>query len=79
MFDGGKIFFEDSHGLVENVVIFLGIVDDFEECLHDVGDLIVLIIIELALFFEILNRLCAVFKGHCDQIFFIAHLCITYI
>ena len=79
MFDGGEIFFEDSHGLVEDVVVFLGIVDDFEEGFHDVGDLVVLIIIEFALLFEILDRLCAVFEGHSDQIFLIAHLCITYI
>ena len=55
MFDGGKIFFEDSHGLIENVVVFLRIVDDFEEGLHDVGDLIVLIITERH--FGLLNNL----------------------
>ena len=77
--DSGKIFLQDSHGLVEDIVIFLRIVDDFEERFHHSGDLIVLIFSKFALFPEIFDRLCPIFQSHSDQIFLVAHLCITYL
>lgn len=55
MFDGSEILLENPHGFVESIVVFLGIVDDFEERFDDPGDFVELLLVELALLVEILH------------------------
>ena len=56
----------------------MGIVYDFEQGFHDVGDLVVLVFCKFTLFSEVFDGLGAVLEGHGDEVFLIAHLCITY-
>ena len=79
MFDASEIFLEYPHGLIEGIVVLLWIVDDFKEGFDDAGYFIELLLVELALFVEVLDWLRAVFHVHGDQILLVAHLCITYI
>ena len=73
MLDGSEILLEDAHGLIERVVILLGIVDDFEERLDDPGYLVELVLGQLALLVEVLHRLGAVLHVHGDQVLLVAH------
>ena len=42
MFNRGEIFFKDAHCFIQSIVIFLRIIDDFEQWFHDTANLIVL-------------------------------------
>lgn len=73
MLDGGEIFFEDAHGLIEGIVIFLGIIDDLEQRLDDPGHLVELLLGQFALLVKILHRLCTVLHVHSDQVLLVTH------
>jgi hypothetical protein len=72
---GGQIFFEDAHGLIERIVVFLGIIDDLEQGLDDPRHLVELLLRQFPLLVEVLHRLCAVLHVHSDQVLLVAHRC----
>ena len=44
MLDCREIFFENTHGFIESIVVFLRVVDDFKQCFHHTAHLIVLVL-----------------------------------
>jgi hypothetical protein len=68
MLDGGQVLLEDTHGLIQRVVILLGVVDDLEERFDDPRDLVELLLGQFALLVKVLDGLGAVLHVHGDQV-----------
>lgn len=73
MLDGSEILFENAHGFIERIVVFLGIIDDFEEGFDDARHLIELLLRQLPLLVEVLDRFRPVLHVHGNQILLVAH------
>jgi hypothetical protein len=73
MLAGSEILFENAHGFIERIVVFLGIIDDFEEGFDDARYLIELFLCQLPLLVEVLDRFRPILHVHGNQILLVAH------
>ena len=67
LLEASEIFLEYPHGFTEGIVVLIWIINDFEKGFDDSEHLVELLIVELALFVEVMGWLLTVFHIHGDS------------